>query len=168
VSAPLVPSPLDYIGPRRFAFYPPIRNTGPNQWVLGVGSWSEVQAINAETGRELWVPRQHIGAVSDTGHSLLTVGLRKALDLRSGSLEPRVKRVIEMPHWSSDDPTTSDRASIHPASIVAIRLEDKKSAMSKAVVGVTIGALLACLLAGLIGSAARGFCDSPCAGTHTR
>ena len=57
-----MPSPLDYIGPRRFAFYPAIRNADPNEWILGTGSRSEVQVINAQTGREIWVPRQHIGA----------------------------------------------------------------------------------------------------------
>lgn len=155
MSAPFVPSPLDYIGPRRFAFYPAIKNADPNEWILGTGSRSEVQVINAKTGREIWVPRQHIGAVSDAGNSLLTVGLRKPLDLRSGSLEPRVKRVIEMPHESSEYIHTRT-PSPHPAPVVAIRLDDsRKSTASKAIVGLAIGSLLACLLASLIGAAAR-------------
>jgi hypothetical protein len=155
VSAPLVPSPLDYIGSRRFAFYPAIKNADPNEWVLGTGSRSEVQVINAQTGREIWVPRQHIGAVSDAGHPLLTVGLRKPLDLRSGSLEPRVKRVIEMPHGDSDQCAWRS-PSPHPAPVIAIRLDDsRKSTASKAIVGLAIGSLLACLLASLIATAAR-------------
>jgi hypothetical protein len=155
VSAPLVPSPLDYIGPRRFAFYPPIGNADPNEWLLGTGSRSEVQVINAKTGREIWVPRQHIGAVSDAGSPLLTVGLRKPLDFRSGSLEPRVKRIIEMPPGNSDDFSGRNPAS-HPAPVIAIRLDDsRKSTASKAIVGLAIGSLLACLLASLIGAAAR-------------
>jgi hypothetical protein len=138
VSAPLVPSPLDYIGPRRFAFYPAIKNADPNEWVLGTGSRSEVQVINAQTG-----------------NALLTVGLRKPLDLRSGSLQPRVKRVIEMPHGDSGH-FVRRAASSHPAPVIAIRLEDsRKSAASKAIVGLAIGSLLACLLASLIGAAAR-------------
>ncbi|MGH9694584.1 MAG: hypothetical protein ACRD5Z_10605 [Bryobacteraceae bacterium] len=155
MSAPLVPSPLDYIGARRFAFYPAIKNADPNEWVLGTGSRSEVQVINAQTGREIWVPRQHIGAVSDAGHSLLTVGLRKPLDLRSGSLEPRVKRVIEMPREDSDQCAWRS-PSPHPAPVIAIRLDDsRKSTASKAIVGLAIGSLLACLLASLIATAAR-------------
>jgi hypothetical protein len=154
VLAPLVPSPLDYIGARRFAFYPPIKNAEPNEWILGTGSRCEVQVINAQTGDEMWVPRQHIGAVSDPGNRLLTVGLRKALDLRSGSLEPRVKRVIEMPRDAEE--FSKRRPSLEPAPVVAIRLDEyKKSPMSKAVVGLAIGSMLACLLASLIGAAAR-------------
>lgn len=150
-----MPSPLDYIGPRRFAFYPAIKNAEPNEWLLGTASRSEVQVINAQTGREIWVPRQHIGAVSDAGSALLTVGLRKPLDLRSGSLEPLVKRVIEMPHDSSDEPCGGHRPP-HPAPVIAIRLDDTpKSTVSKAIVGLAIGSLLACLLASLIAAAAR-------------
>lgn len=156
MSAPLVPSPLDYIGPRRFAFYPAIKNADPNEWVLGTASRSEVQVINAKTGSEIWVPRQHIGAVSDAGSALLTVGLRKPLDLRSGSLEPLVKRVIEMPHGDSDPFAGCRNPSPHPAPVIAIRLDDsRKSAASKAIVGLAIGSLLACLLASLIATAAR-------------
>lgn len=155
MSAPLVPSPLDCIGPRRFAFYPAIKNADPNEWLLGAGSRSEVQVINAQTGREIWVPRQHIGAVSDAGNALLTVGLRKPLDLRRGSLEPRVKRVIEMPHEDSDQCSWRS-PSPHPAPVVAIRLDDsRKSTACKAIVGLAIGSLLACLLASLIATAAR-------------
>lgn len=150
-----MPSPLDYIGPRRFAFYPAIKNADPNEWLLGTGSRSEVQVINAKTGREIWVPRQHIGAVSDAGSALLTVGLRKPLDLRSGSLEPRVKRVIEMPHGSSEN-FPGHNSSPHPAPVIAIRLDDsRKSTACKAIVGLAIGSLLACLLTSLIGAAAR-------------
>jgi hypothetical protein len=148
MSAPLIPSPLDYIGPRRFAFYPPIKNADPNEWRLGAGARSEIQAVNVKTGRELWIPRQHIGAVSDTGDSLLIVGLRKELNFREGEVEPRIKRVIEMPRVSEPDTRTllSDY-SPRPARVVAIRLDDrKKFPAAKAVVGLTISALLAWLL----------------------
>jgi hypothetical protein len=148
----LVPSPLDYIGGRRFVFYPAIKNADPNEWRLGAGARAEVQVVNAKTGRELWVPRQYIGAVSDSNDSLLIVGLRKELDFRAGSLEPRVKRVIEMPLASSTTPTALQDASsrtIGPARVIAIRLDErKKSPASKAVVGLAIGALLAWLLFG--------------------
>ena len=81
MSAPLVPSPLDYIGRRRFAFYPPIKNFEPNEWMLGTGSWTEVQIVNSRTGIEIWIPRQYIGAVSESSGVLLIVGLRKELEV---------------------------------------------------------------------------------------
>jgi hypothetical protein len=149
VSAPLVPSPLDYIGRRRFAFYPAIKNAEPNDWRLGTGSWSEVQVVNFQTGREIWIPRQYIGAVSDGSGALLIVGLRKALDFRAGALQPRVKRVIEMPPSNNERFGFEPVASAGPAPVVAIRLEQpKKSPMSKALVGLAIGALLTWLLFG--------------------
>jgi hypothetical protein len=153
VLAPLVPSPLDYVGRRRFAFYPAIKNAEPNDWRLGSGSWSEVQVFNAQNGREIWIPRQYIGAVSDGSGSLLIVGLRKALDFRSGALQPRIKRVIEMPPSNEQrfgfETSPSRPASAGPAPVVAIRLEQpKKSTVSKAVVGLAIGALLTWLLFG--------------------
>jgi len=151
MSAPLIPSPLDYIGGRPFAFYPAIKDAYPNEWRLGTGARSEVLVVNAKTGRELWIPRQYIGAVSDVGDPLLIVGLRKALNLRAGEVEPRIKRVIEMPIAPERDPSAfflSDHAP-GPARVIAIRLEDrKKSPASKAVVGLAIGALVAWLLFG--------------------
>ena len=145
MAAPFVPSPLDCIGRNRFAFYPPIENAGPNEWLLGAGSRSEVQAVNALTGVEIWIARQSIGAVSDHT-TVLTVGLRKALELRGGVLQPRVKRVIEIP------PAVSDRLQIRrdqgPAAVVAIRLDDgKKSSINKAVVAIAVSSLLVALLA---------------------
>jgi hypothetical protein len=150
MSAPLVPSPLDYIGRQPFAFYPAIENAGPNEWRLGARSWSEVQAINAHTGVEIWIPRQYIGAVSD--NAVLTVGLRKALEFRQGTLTPRIKRVIEMPHTLPN--STQERRDRGPASVVAIRLNDgRKSPVNKAVAGIALGGLLLALLAAWLGSA---------------
>ena len=151
MAAPFVPSPLDCIGRRRFAFYPAIENGGPNEWLLGLGSRSEVQVINAQTGVEIWIARQYIGALSDHT-SVLTVGLRKALALRDGVLEPRIKDIIEMPPAAQDSlPPPAERG---PAVVVAIRLEDnRKSSVNKAVVGLAIAALLLALLAAWFGSA---------------
>jgi hypothetical protein len=151
MAAPLVPSPLDCIGRKRFAFYPPIENSGPNEWLLGSASRSEVQAVNAYTGAEIWISRQYIGAVSD--HTdVLTVGLRKALAFREGVLEPRVKRVIEMPRVATD--RFQVRRQQGPAAVVAIRLDDgRKSSATKAVVGVAVTALVIALLAAWFSSA---------------
>ncbi len=153
MAAPFMPSPLDCIGRQPFALYPAIENAGPNEWLLGAGSRSEVQAINAQTGVEIWIARQYIGAVSDHTN-VLTVGLRKALELHQGSLQPRVKRVIEMPQAAVG--LSKARLEQGPAAVVAIRLDDgRKSHVNKAVVGIAIGGLLLALLAAWIESAVR-------------
>jgi hypothetical protein len=125
MSAPLVPSPLDYIGRRPFALYPAIRYAAvPNCWILGAGCWSEIQLINTKTGQELWIPRQYIGAVSDQQEAL-TVGLTQTLELRRGDVVPRGQgRIIQMPVAQNagwDEPRNRQRSG--PASVVAIRLE---------------------------------------------
>jgi hypothetical protein len=153
MAAPFMPSPLDCIGRQRFLFYPAIENAGPNEWLLGTGSRSEVQAINAHTGAEIWIARQYIGAVSNHTN-VLTVGLRKALEFRRGALQPRVKRVIEMPQAAAV--LFQARREQGPASVVAIRLEDgRKSPIGEAVVGIAVGGLLLALLAAWVESAVR-------------
>ena len=153
MSAPLVPSPLDYVGQRRFAFYPAISHLTPNEWVLGAGSHSEVQVVNAKTGAEVWIARQYIGAVSETAESLLVVGLTKALEYHRGAVTPQVRRVIEMPAerelpqkiWQAAAPRP------HPAAVVAIRLETRSdSAWGKALAAACIAALVIALLAALL------------------
>ena len=152
VSAPLVPSPLDYVGRRKFAFYPPIAHPDPNEWMLGTASRSEVQVLNACTGREIWISRQYIGAVSETSNLLLIVGLTKSLRFREGAVEPREKGVIEMPAASRSQtearPGVLPRHSA-PASVTAIRLEPRAdSALNKAMIFTFIGAVLVALVAG--------------------
>lgn len=149
MSAPLVPSPLDYIGRRRFAFYPPIKNFEPNEWMLGTGSWTEVQIVNSRTGIEIWIPRQYIGAVSESSGVLLIVGLRKELEYRAGSLSPRVKRIIEMPRNPDIAPhlrPDSERRPSGPAPVVGIRIENRgNSPMNKALLALGLAFLLSFL-----------------------
>ena len=158
MSAPLVPSPLDYIGRRRFAFYPAIAHSDPNEWLLGTGSRTEVQVINAQTGQEIWVSRQYIGAVSETADLFLLVGLTQTLKNRSGSAEPSVKRVIEMPATRNESlkPPRIERSlpRLTPAPVVQIRLEQKpESPFNKALFTTCIGALVVILVAALITAA---------------
>lgn len=121
MSAPLVPSPLDYIGRRTFAFYPPIVNVAPNSWMLGSGGWSEVQVINSKTGQELWIPRQYIGSLSEQDNSIV-VELIHDLAWRDGEVAPKSKtRLIEMPLPAGDVPQRHSG----PASVVGIRLESQ-------------------------------------------
>lgn len=149
ISEPLSPSPLDCIGLRRFAFYPPIRNLDPNEWTLGAGSWTEVQVVNASTGTEIWIPRQYIGAVSASSGSALIVGLRKELEYRAGTLEPRFKRVIEMPHKADDAMNWKDcdeRRSAGPAPVIGIRVENREnSPMNNALLALGIASILSFL-----------------------
>jgi hypothetical protein len=150
MSAPLVPSPLDYIGRRHLAFYPEIRRAGPNEWMMGAGSWSEVQFVNAETGNEIWVSRAYIGAVSE-GADCLVVGLTQDLELRRGRVEPRGRRVIEMP-----PPEDKVRERRGPAAVVGIRLERASpSAFQRTSVRVGVCVLFVAGLFALIAAASR-------------
>ncbi len=146
MAAPLMPSPLDYVGRRRFAFYPPIRNIQPNEWILGPSAWSEVQVVNSSTGREIWIPCQYIGAVSDCHGSLLIVGLTKELEHHAGAVEPHIKRIIEMPHADENRANASldaSRPARGPAPVIGIRLEPREdSSMNKALATLGIGALM--------------------------
>lgn len=151
MSAPLIPSPLDCVGRRKFAFYPPIAHPDPNEWMLGTGSRSEVQVVNACTGREIWISRQYIGAVSETSSPLLIVGLTKSLAFREGTVEPRVKGVIEMPSVSRSQTEPRPGEPLRhsaPASVTAIRLEPRAdSALNKAMIFTFIGAVVVALVA---------------------
>ena len=85
---------------------------------------------------------------------MLTVGLRKSLELREGSLQPRVKRVIEIPQAVAG--LSKARLEQGPASVVAIRLEDgRKTSVNKAVVAVAVCGLLLALLVAWLESAVR-------------
>ncbi len=159
MSAPLLPSPLDYIGLRRFAFYPPIAHSDPNEWLLGRSARAEVQVVNVHTGREIWIPRQHIGAVSETSDALLVVGLTKALKFREGSIEPERKEVIEIPSGPGGTRERRFRIAppdLRPAPVVAIRLASKTEwSLPRVLVTTCTGALVVALLAALITAAIR-------------
>ena len=125
-----------------------------NEWRLGISSWSEVQVVNTKSGLELWIPRQYIEAVTEGIGSVLTVCLSKELELRAGVLVPRVKRVIEMPHYDKSTWEQTAELAGHEhrlAPVVGIRVEDvNNSAMSKALVVLGVSAVVVSLLAALI------------------
>jgi hypothetical protein len=162
MSAPLVPSPLDYVGRRRFSFYPPIRNMEPNEWLLGTGSWSEVQVINAQSGLELWVPRQYVGGVSGETELRLVVELTKELDYGRNGLGPRVKRVIEMPRVGDVAGRFLTRRRVGgPAAVVAIRLENEEPGKDRYLFKVLLAALVLSVLAALLATIARMYLPQP-------
>jgi hypothetical protein len=156
MSAPLVPSPLDYVGRRRFSFYPPIRNTEPNDWLLGTSSWAEVQVINAHSGLELWIPRQYVCGVSGEEEMRLVVELTKELDRGSNGVGPRVKRVIEMPRVGAVAGRFLKRNRLGgPAPVVAIRLEHTEPAKDRYFFKVLLVAVVLSVLAALLATIAR-------------
>jgi hypothetical protein len=162
MSAPLVPSPLDYVGRRRFSFYPPIRNTEPNDWLLGTGSWAEVQVVNAHSGLELWVPRQYVGGVSGETGLPLVVELTKELDYSRNGLGPRVKRVIEMPHVGNVAGRFLKRSRVPgPAEVVAIRLENEEPGKDRYWSKVLLAAVVLSVLAALLATIARMYLPQP-------
>jgi hypothetical protein len=127
MSAPLVPSPLDFIGRRTFSLYPPIRAAGPNQWFLRNRDWSEIQIVNVENGEKIWMPRQYVCGVSGDAGSQLVVELTKELDYREGAVCPLVKRVIEMPRPTHRrERGVKQRRRREPAAVVGIRVEPAK------------------------------------------
>lgn len=154
MSAPLVPSPLDYIGPRRFSFYPAIKNAEPNEWLLATGSWAEVQVVNAQTGNKVWIPRRYIGAVGDSHDGLLVVGLTKELEYSSGALGPRFKRVIEMPRDIEPEPRPRIEPEPRPpgpAPVIGIRVENREdSPMSRALITLAVAAVIVALIAAVL------------------
>ena len=157
MSAPLMPSPLDYVGRRRFSFYPPIKNADPNDWLLGSGFWAEVQVVNAHTGLELWVPRRYIGGVSDGTGLRLVVELTKELDFSRNGIQPRIRRIIEMPHSQgpgSSFPKRADRDP-GPAPIVGIKLENDESGKDTYWFKFLLFALILSVLAALLATIAR-------------
>jgi hypothetical protein len=156
MSAPFMPSPLDYVGVRRFALYPPLEQPDPNEWILGAASRSEVEVVNACTGRAIWIPRRHIGAVSETHDSVLLVGLTQVLNCNGANAKPRVKRVIEMPSARGLQERPVVNRSSHPAPVIGIRLESKSdSAFNKAMISAATGAVVIALLAALVAAAAK-------------
>ena len=135
--------------------YPPIKHAEPNEWLLGSGSWFEVRVVNGVTGREMWIPRQYVAGVSDR-NGILVVELTEEIEFRAGALEPKAKRVIEMPIAAAPPQPRRGYGNSGPACVVGIRLDDRaQSTMSKAMVSLGIGALVISLLAALIAVLAR-------------
>ncbi len=135
--------------------YPPLEHPDPNEWVLGAASRSDVEVVNTYTGHAVWIPRQHIGAVSETHDRVLLVGLTQALNCHGSTAEPRVKRVIEMPAARRLEEWPLSRPS-HPAPVIGIRLESKSgSAFNKAMISACTGAVVIALLAALVAATSK-------------
>jgi hypothetical protein len=90
-------SPHEALAGRRFAFYPAIRNVEHNEWTLEGETWSEILAKNVETDQEIWIPRNHLGAVSSSDSPVLIVGLKRELEYKAGTVFPFRNPLVEMP-----------------------------------------------------------------------
>ncbi len=122
--APL-PTPLQYLGGRRFSFYPPIRNLEPNEWLYRRATWSDCVVANVRSGEEIGVPRIFLGEVSRIDEPLMVVGLNRELEYRAGRVVPRERKVIEFPvavPVAVNDAGAPPRTA-HLAPVVNIRLE---------------------------------------------
>ena len=97
VGVPMIPTPVDQLGRRAFAFYPAIVGIEHNQWTLRRIGGSEIQVMNRKTSQELWIPRRFVGEVSATGQPFIIVGLAMELEFKGGAVLPHRRRVIEMP-----------------------------------------------------------------------
>ncbi len=103
-----VPPKLDELGERSFSFYPPIVNVEHNEWVFRQGTWSEIQVWNPKIGIEVWIPRGYLGEVSPVDHPVTIVGLRRELELKSGSIWPHERRILEMPRGGAPRTANSE------------------------------------------------------------
>lgn len=131
--APL-PTPLNDFGGRRFSFYPPIRNLGPNEWLYRRATWSECVVANARSGEEFCIPRMFLGDVSDDGETIMIVRLVCELEWRGGAVLPRERRVIVMPAPSNETAAVARRD--RPAPVVNISLESKPETRFRKWIGV--------------------------------
>lgn len=153
MSAPLVPSPLDYVGRRKFLLFPPISNIAPNEWLRGKTSWSEAQLVNAVTGQDIWVPWQSICGVSDGPDLQLVVELKDELEYRDGNVSLKVKRVITMPALPENAPELPRRRRGKrngPAPVIGIKIEDEASTGSHVVSKIVLVLVALFLLATLV------------------
>jgi hypothetical protein len=144
--APL-PTPLHDLGGRRFSFYPPIRNLGPNEWLFRRATWSECVVMNARSGEEVWIPRMFLGEVSLIDEPVvdepaMVVRLNRELEWKGGAILPRQRRVIPFPVLPNPNPVAEPHSSAgdtaRRAPVVCIRLEPKPEVRAWKWIGVAV------------------------------
>ncbi len=166
---PLIPTPLDHLGQRRFSFYPPIVNVEHNEWVIRRTTWSEVQVMNTKTSSELWVPRRFVGEVSLVEEPVMIVGLVKELEYTGEVVLPYIRRVIEMPRAVNDSFRPPVRAAQpnRPAPVIGIRLETSAESRTGRRMRAAIAAgILACVSVAIIATTGSRVKLSAASGIH--
>ncbi len=147
MSIPAIPPPLEHLGKRHFSFFPPIRNTQPNEWMYRKATWSEILVSNCRTGEEIWIPRRFLGEVSSVDDPVLIVGLLKELEYKAGAVWPHQRQVITMPIAVDDGPRTSAPPVRGPAPVIGISLAASTDARAgRVVIGSVVLGVVACLV----------------------
>ncbi|MGA3041436.1 MAG: hypothetical protein ABSF54_11685 [Bryobacteraceae bacterium] len=148
MSSLVIPPPLQALRNRPFSFYPAILNVEHNKWHYRKATWSEVQVVNARTGREIWIPRRFLGEISRIEDPVVIVGLLKELEYKEGAVWPYQRRVIEMPlavGAAPRQPAPAQRTGL--AEVVGIRLESNTESHILRIVG---GALVLGIVAAYV------------------
>lgn len=148
---PPIPPPLESLGQRPFAFYPPILGLEHNEWIYRRATWSEIIVLNTKTNAEIWVPRRFVGEVSRVDEPMMIVGLLKELEFKAGQVMPHERRVIEMPRVVNGGPapplTDAPATASPPAAVVGIRLENNaERRVGKLISIVLVVSITACVL----------------------
>jgi hypothetical protein len=130
VPGPLIPTPYDQIGRRRFSFYPAIVGIEHNEWTLRRITSSEVLVANTKTTEEIWIARRFLGEISAIEDPFLIAGLVQELEYKAGAVLPYRRRVIQMPRAVNGFapmplrlPEMAPPENRGPAEVVAIRVE---------------------------------------------
>jgi hypothetical protein len=150
VARPQTPTPLAGLGNRPFSFYPPLRNTEHNEWILSATDWDEFQVINRKSRLEVSIPHRYLGGVSSIDDPVMIVGLRTELELREGAIVPCVHRVIEMPRavnetWAPPRQVDAQPGRIAP--VIGIRVESNTSPpVPRKLMAAAAAGLLACVV----------------------
>jgi hypothetical protein len=159
VPGPLIPTPFDQIGRRRFSFYPAIVGIEHNEWTLRRIASSEVQVANTKTTEEIWIPRRFLGEVSAIEDPFVIAGLVKELEYKAGAVLPYRRRVIQMPRavngfaasvGMEPPPAAMPRHQeiSGPAEVIAIRVEAGPSSRAgKRLLTWIVAGILACITA---------------------
>ena len=150
VAGPLIPTPFDHIGRRRFSFYPAIVGIEHNEWSLRRMNSSEVQVANTKSAEEIWIPRRFLGEISASEDPFLIVGLVKELEYQAGMVLPHQRRVIQMPRAVNGSAPLAARAPRPPklAPVVGIRVESgPASRAGKRLLTWIVAGILACIAA---------------------
>ncbi|MFN3321896.1 MAG: hypothetical protein ACK5AZ_00250 [Bryobacteraceae bacterium] len=104
MSVPPIAPPLEHLGQRAFAFYPPILGIEHNEWIFQRATWSELLVLNTKSNLEVWIPRRFLGEISRIEEPVMIVGLLKELEYKAGTVWPHERRVIQMPRAVNDVP----------------------------------------------------------------
>jgi hypothetical protein len=134
--APL-PTPLQDMAGRRFAFYPPVRNIEHNEWLYRRATWSECVVMNMRSGAEIPVPRRFLGEISGFDEPVMIVSLNRELAWKDGVVVPRETRVIELPVAVNDQHHESSQPA-RLAPVVSIRLESEPETRAWRWLGVAV------------------------------